>query len=448
MTSVIVVGASVAGLLAARALADHVDHVVVVERERLDDAAVPRGHVPQGRHLHLLLSAGLDLLVGWFPGIDDELESLGAVRVDGTRAWVHQSGGYRAQGDWGRPVLSLTRPLLEQVVRRRVAALGTVTLRDGVVVERVESGPGRVTGVVIDGEVHHADLVVDCSGRSSRIAHQLESSGVLAPPVSRVPIDCAYVSGFLPRSADDFEGSFLVCGTSPPESFRVGALLPVEGDRWMVTLAGVHGDVPGPTPTRCSRSPGACPRRPSASSSSGWGRCPRPPRTGSRPASAATTRGCPRCRPASSPSATRRAASTPIYGQGMSCAALQARALATAVADVGVRCDVLPARFHRSAAQIIDAPWAIAVGADFLHPRTVGPKPAATDLANRYTQRLVRATHRSVPLARTFNRVVNLVEPPTSLARPSVVARVGAASVTGRWGRAPVVHPRVGPPPT
>ena len=121
MTSVVVVGASVAGLLAARALADHVDDVVVLERERLDDAALPRGHVPQGRHLHLLLSAGLDLLVGWFPGIDDELESLGAVRVDGTRAWVHQSGGYRARGDWGRPVLSMTRPLLEQVVRRRVA---------------------------------------------------------------------------------------------------------------------------------------------------------------------------------------------------------------------------------------------------------------------------------------------------------------------------------------
>jgi 2-polyprenyl-6-methoxyphenol hydroxylase-like FAD-dependent oxidoreductase len=123
MTSVVVVGASVAGLLATRALTEHVDDVVVLERERLADAAQPRGHVPQGRHLHLLLSAGLDLLAGWFPGIDDELESLGAVRVDGTRAWVHQSGGYRAQGDWGRPVLSLTRPLLEQVVRRRVAAL-------------------------------------------------------------------------------------------------------------------------------------------------------------------------------------------------------------------------------------------------------------------------------------------------------------------------------------
>ncbi|HET7820345.1 MAG TPA: tryptophan 7-halogenase [Ornithinibacter sp.] len=448
MTSVVVVGASVAGLLAARALADHVDDVVVLERERLDDTALPRGHVPQGRHLHLLLSAGLDLLVGWFPGIDDELESLGAVRVDGTRAWVHQSGGYRARGDWGRPVLSLTRPLLEQVVRRRVAALAGVTLRDGVVVARVEAGAGRVTGVVADGDVLRADLVVDCSGRSSRIAHQLEAAGILAPPVSRVSIDCAYASGFLPRSADDFDGSFLVCGSSPPESFRVGALLPVEGDRWMVTLAGVHGDVPGTGPdevlsfARSLPTPalGEVIERLGPLSSTTSYRFPSSQRRHYEKVPAP---------PAGFVALGDAACSfNPIYGQGMSCAALQAQALAAAVADTGVRCDVLPARFNRSAARIIDAPWAIAVGADFLHPQTVGPKAPGTDLLNRYTQRLVRATHRSLPLARTFNRVVNLVEPPTALVRPSVVARVGAASVAGRRGSSRGVHPRVGSTPT
>ncbi|MFL6167104.1 MAG: FAD-dependent oxidoreductase [Ornithinibacter sp.] len=447
MTSVVVVGAGVAGLLAARALADHVDDVVVLERERLEDAARPRGHVPQGRHLHLLLSAGLDLLVGWFPGLDDELESLGAVWVDGTRGWVHQSGGYRARGDWGRPVLSLTRPLLEQVVRRRVAALPGVDLRDGVVVDRVEAAPGRVTGVVVHSEVLRPDLVVDCSGRSSRIAHQLEASGILAPPVSRVRIDCAYASGFLPRSADDFDGSFLVCGTSPPESFRSGALLPVEGERWMVTLAGVHGDVPGTAPDevlafarglattafaqlvdRLGPLSGVTPYRFPSSQRRHYEKVPAPP-------AGLVTLGDAAC------------SFNPVYGQGMACAALQARALAAALADTGVRCDVLPARFNRSAARIIDAPWTIAVGADFLHPRTTGPKAPGTDLANRYTQRVVKATHRSVPLARTFNRVVNLVEPPTALVRPSVVAKVGAASVTGRGGRAPVTHPRVGPHP-
>ena len=448
MTSVVVVGASVAGLLAARALADHVDGVVVLERERLEDAAVPRGHVPQGRHLHLLLSAGLDLLVNWFPGIDDELESLGAVRVDGTRAWVHQSGGYRARGDWGHPVLSLTRPLLEQVVRRRVAQLSGVTLRDGTVVDRVEAGRGRVTGVVVEGDVLRADLVVDCSGRSSRIAHQLESSGVLAPPVSRVRIDCAYASGYLPRSADDFDGSFLVCGSSPPESFRIGALLPVEDDRWMVTLAGVHGDVPGtdadellsfarslPTPAfaqlveRLGPLSSTASYRFPSSQRRHYERVPAPPAGFVALGDAACS-------------------FNPIYGQGMSCAALQAHALAAAVADTGVRCDVLPPRFNRAAARIIDAPWSIAVGADFLHPSTTGPKPPGTDLANRYTQRLVRATHHSLPLARTFTRVVNLVEPPTALVRPSVVARVGGASVARRRAGPPVTHPSVRPPPT
>jgi 2-polyprenyl-6-methoxyphenol hydroxylase-like FAD-dependent oxidoreductase len=434
-----------AGLLAARALSDHVDEVVVLERERLEDAAQPRGHVPQGRHLHLLASAGLDLLVDWFPGIDDELESLGAVRVDGTRGWVHQSGGYRARGHWGRPLLSMTRPLLEQVVRRRVADLPGVTLRDGVVVDRVEARPGRVTGVVVDGEVLRTDLVVDCSGRSSRIAHQLEAAGILAPPLSRVSIDCAYASGFLPRSADDFEGSFLLCGTSPPESFRVGALMPVEGERWMVTVGGVHGDVPGtaprevlafarslPTPAvaqlieRLGPLSGVTSYRFPSSQRRHYDKVPAPP-------AGLVTLGDAAC------------SFNPIYGQGMSCAALQARALADAVADTGVRCDVLPARFHRTAAHIIDAPWAIAVGADFLHPRTTGPKAPGTDLANRYTQRLVRATHRSVSLARTFNRVVNLVDPPTALVRPSVVAKVGATSVRTRGGQ-PVTHPRVGPP--
>lgn len=448
MTSVIVVGASVAGLLAARAVADHADDVVVIERERLEDTALPRGHVPQGRHLHLLLSSGLDLLAGWFPGIDDELESLGAVRVDGTRGWVHQSGGYRARGHWGRPVLSLTRPLLEQVVRRRVRTLRGVRVRDGVLVERVEARAGRVTGVVVDGDLLRADLVVDCSGRSSRIAHQLDETGVLAPPVSRVRIDCAYASGFLPRSADDFDGSFLVCGSSPPDSFRVGALLPVEGDRWMVTLAGVHGDVPGTGPddvlafARSLPTPALAQlvERLGPLSSTTSYRFPSSQRRHyervAAPPAGLVTLGDAAC------------SFNPIYGQGMSCAALQARALAAAVGDAGVRCDVLPARFNRTAARIIDAPWAIAVGADFLHPRTSGPKAPATDLVNRYTQRLVRATHSSLPLARTFNRVVNLVEPPTALVRPSVVARVGAASVTGRRGRAQVVHPSVGPPPT
>jgi 2-polyprenyl-6-methoxyphenol hydroxylase-like FAD-dependent oxidoreductase len=446
MTSAIVVGASVAGLLTARVLSEHVDEVVVMEREGLTDDASPRGHVPQGRHLHLLLTAGLDRLVAWFPGIDDELTAMGAVWVDGTRAWVYQAGGYRAQGDWGRPALSMTRPLLEQVVRRRIALLPNVNLEDGVVVDRVDVSEGQVSGVVVEGALRRADLVVDCSGRSSRIAHQLRSSAILAPPVTRVTIDCAYASGFLPRSADDFEGTFLVCGTSPPTSFRGGAVLPVEGSRWMVTLAGVHGDAPGTSPeevlafARGLLSPAVAQlvERAGPLSSDASYRFPFSQRRHyemvRRLLPGFVTLGDAAC------------SFNPIYGQGMACAALQAGALGETVRELGVSSAELPRRFHRRAAKIIDAPWAIAVGADFLHPQTVGPKARGTDQVNRYVLRLIKASHTSVELARSFNLVLNLVEPTRSLARPSVVARVLASSVPGRRRQARIGHPRVGPP--
>jgi 2-polyprenyl-6-methoxyphenol hydroxylase-like FAD-dependent oxidoreductase len=444
MTSTTVVGASVGGLLTARVLSDLVDEVVVMERERLTDAASPRGHVPQGKHLHLLLAAGLDLLVDWFPGIDDELEQRGAVWVDGTRAWVYQAGGYRAQGDWGRPVLSMTRPLLEQVVRRRIALLDNVRLEDRVVVERVEVSKDEVIGVVVDGVIRRSDLVVDCSGRSSRIAHQLELSGLLAPPVARVSIDCAYASGFLPRSADDFEGTLLVCGTSPPTSFRAAAMVPVEGSRWMVTLAGVHGDVPGTTEeevlafARSLLSPAVAQliEQVGPLTSVASYRYPSSQRRRYEKVR--------RLLPGFVTLGDAACSFNPIYGQGMSCAALQADALGDTVREVGVRSEDLPRRFHRRAARIIDAPWAIAVGADFLHPKTQGPKARGTDLINGYVLRVIKATHTSVPLARSFNQVLNLVKPTSSLVRPSVVARTLASSMPGRRRQTRVRHPRVG----
>jgi 2-polyprenyl-6-methoxyphenol hydroxylase-like FAD-dependent oxidoreductase len=434
-----------AGLLAARALAHQAASVVVLERERLTDVVAPRGHVPQGRHLHLLLAAGLDVLSDWYPGIEDELESDGAVRVDGYGAWVHQGGAYRARGDWGRPVLCMTRPLLEHVIRARVAALPGVVVEDDVLVERVVVTGRRVTGVVVDGIERPADLVVDCSGRNSRIAHDLAASGLLEPPVTRVGIDIGYASFLMRRSPGDFEGDFIAC-VDNPGSFRGGSVLPVEGDRWQVTLAGVHGDAP-PSDEEGVRTFMAS--LPSPAVGQLVARC-------ERLTEVATYR---------FPSSQRRhfekapqllqglvmlgdAASSfdPIYGQGMSSAALQAAALGDVARAVGVLSPDLPRRFHREAARVIEAPWRIAVGGDFGHPATVGDKPAGTAQLNGYIRHVVRAAHVSVSVARTFNRVLQLADPPTALLRPATVVRVLSASrrspaATG----AAIRHPRVGP---
>lgn len=393
--------------------------------------------------MHLLLTAGQDRLLGWFPGIDAELERRGAVPTDGTRAWVYQGGGYRAQGDWGRPLLSMTRPLLEDVVRRRVAALPNVRIEDRVRVKRVAVSAGRVTGVVVDGAERGTDLVVDCSGRSSRLAHQLETAGLLVPPTSTVSIDCAYTSGFLPRRPDDLDGSFVVTVTSPPEPWRGGAVVPVEGDRWMVTLSGIHGDVPGTSPEEVIAFAGRLPTPTVAQLLELAG-----------PLDSVATYRFPSSRrrhyervdrllPGFVTLGDAACSFNPVYGQGMACAALQAAALARTVDEVGAASFDLPRRFHRAAAKIIDAPWAIAVGGDFQYPQTVGPKPKGADKTNRYVLRVVRGAQSSLPLARSFNDVLNLEAPPISLVRPDVLARVVAATVRRR--PATVSPPRVGP---
>jgi 2-polyprenyl-6-methoxyphenol hydroxylase-like FAD-dependent oxidoreductase len=463
-SQVIVVGASMAGLLAARALAPHVESVVILEREQLPDDITPRSRVPQGRHLHVLLASGLDLLSEWFPGIEDELEAHGAVRVDGTGAWVFQGGGYRHRGDWGRPQLAQTRPLLEHVVRSRVAALPHVRMKPGVSVEEVLlSPPGargrhggqgpRVRGVLADGVERQADLVVDCSGRNSPIARQLAASGALDPPVTRVGIDIGYASFFLRRSPGDFEGQFAVCFDTPG-SYRLGAVMPVEGDRWMATVGGVHGDVP---PSDEAGVLAFAESLPSPLVSQFMARCERVSDIETYRFPSSQRRHFEKVdRPLPGLVTLGDAASSfdPIYGQGMTSAALQAVALDEVVGDLlrgaaapaaALHSPDLPRRFYRKAARIIDAPWRIAVGGDFAHPATVGARPLGTDLLNAYMERLVRATHTSLPVTLALNRVLQLTDPPTSLVAPPVLARVLRArgrspAETG----APIEHPRVG----
>lgn len=443
---VVVVDAGIAGMLAARAVAGHADSVEILERDTLPTDPVPRGRVPQGRHIHQLLTAGLELLEGWFPGIGAELRGRGAVPLDGHTGWVHHGGAYRARGRWGPVLLSQTRPLLEEVLRARVLALPTVTLTDGRPVREVLLEDGRVRGVVVADSLLPADLVVDASGRSSRIVAELARTGLLDPPVTRVGIDIGYSSLLMRRHDDDFAGGFALCQQAG--TMRGGAVVPVEpdhdGDRWQVTTMGVHGDVPPadregllafarslPSPTtaqlleRCEwLSPIETYRFPSSQ----WRHFEKadlPP--------GLVFLGDASC------------SFDPVYGQGMASAALQARALEQLAARGGVGAADLPKQFHRKAARVITTPWQIAVGGDFAHPQTVGARPPLATQVNAWTEQVIRAAHTSVPVARTFSGVLQLDSSPTALFSPQTVARTLVAArrspvVTGE----PVRHPRVG----
>ena len=177
----IVIGASMAGLCAARVLADHFDRVRVLDRDDLPAGPEPRGQVPQGRQPHLLLVSGARILEGWFPGLLAELYRAGAVELDlSADVWWHQDGGplRRPRSDLVGP--SMSRPLLEHTVRRRLMALPNVEVEGGtsVVGLRTDEDGRRVTGVELaDGEPLPCDLLVDASGRQARTVPWVEGLG-------------------------------------------------------------------------------------------------------------------------------------------------------------------------------------------------------------------------------------------------------------------------------
>src|SRR5215475_13158977 len=173
-SSAVVLGASMSGLLAARALSDRFEHVTVVERDVLPQGVELRKGVPQSAHAHGLLASGYRVIDEYFPGMMDELEALGASRGDvvGDFLWF-QYGRWKLRHDSGLRGITVSRPCLEAAIRRRVKALPNVTFLDGAdgLNPRLDVAAGRVTGFVVQRrgrsarEVLDADLVVDATGR-------------------------------------------------------------------------------------------------------------------------------------------------------------------------------------------------------------------------------------------------------------------------------------------
>ncbi|WP_293248703.1 MULTISPECIES: hypothetical protein [unclassified Microcoleus] len=77
----IIMGGSLAGMLAARVLAKHFDRVSIVERDFFPEKPAPRPGIPQSRHLHILLTRGKIILEQLFPGLENELIAQGCSEV-------------------------------------------------------------------------------------------------------------------------------------------------------------------------------------------------------------------------------------------------------------------------------------------------------------------------------------------------------------------------------
>jgi 2-polyprenyl-6-methoxyphenol hydroxylase-like FAD-dependent oxidoreductase len=431
----IIVGGSIAGLAAARVLSDHFERVTILERDELPADAGPRRGVPQGRHAHALLAGGARAIAEMFPGIMEELVGRGAAVIEFNQGRWYQAGGYRASCLIERKVVSASRPFIEQAVRERVEALPNVGFERGVAVERLLGYGGRVTGVqAFDGSVSSAidaDLVVDCTGRASRGTLWMEELGYAAPTVAEVECQMRYATVVLPRRSDDLDADFAVIIESPPSGKRAAFVMPIEGDRWIATIASGYGAEP-PTDETSFRAAAAALPAPGLDLVLRTMGDLGPVATHRLQSSKRRRYERLRDVPAGFLALGDAICSfNPIYGQGMSSAVLQAVELGACLASYGNGSELVKA-FYQRAAKVIATPWQIAVGADFAYPETMGPKPVGTDLVNRYLERVLTAAQVSPEVNTRMIMVQNLLASPSTLLRPSVVRSVRKANREAR----------------
>lgn len=423
----VVLGGSMAGLLAARALADFYERVIVVERDELPAGPAPRRGVPQGRHYHTVLTRGGQVLDSLFPGLVDEFVESGASTPNLLLNARFRLGGYQlATVDTESLAIQLTRPLLEGMVRARLAALTNVKIVDGCETVGLHFAGGRVAGARVvyrasgRPEVLEADLVVDATGRSGRAVTWLAEQGYPAPAEDRIKVGIAYVTLMLRLDPDIRPAEeMILIGPVPgrPNAFVFAAQ---EDDRWILTVVGMAGEHP-PTDeegllefVRRSAPPDVFEAIRAAESlaeprvhkfpASLWRRYER---LGRFPEGLLVV-GDAIC------------SFNPIYGQGMTVAALEAEALQKCLAagDHG-----LAQRFFRAAAKIVDPAWKFNARGDLALPEIEGTRPLRTRLTNRYVARLQRIAEHDPAVANAFIRVIGLLEPPSALTRPGILAR-------------------------
>jgi 2-polyprenyl-6-methoxyphenol hydroxylase-like FAD-dependent oxidoreductase len=425
----VVIGASMGGLLAARALADFYRQVTVLERDAFPVADIPRKGVPQGKHAHGLLARGRTVIEGFFPGWTDEVVRCGGVRGDiaGDVNWIGHGVTIKSEPSELVGLLA-ARPVLEGNVRRRLLALPNVRAIERCAVQGLVTDEARTAirgvRVKIDNgaeETILADLVVDASGRGSSSASWLESFGYARASEEKIEIGIGYTTRVYRRRPSDLGGKLgiVVAGSGP--NWRNGTILFQTADRWIVSIGGYFGDhapddgqmfaaYAGSLPTSdihdivahaepltdfvTYRYPANLRRR--------YERLTRFPTN-------YLVFGDAMC------------SFNPVYGQGMTVAAQEASLLQVCLRDGDAD---LARRFFKAAKAAIDTPWDIAVGNDLRHPQVQGPRPAKVRFINWYIGKLHMAARHDAVLANAFLKVANLVMLPAGLLHPLVIARV------------------------
>jgi 2-polyprenyl-6-methoxyphenol hydroxylase-like FAD-dependent oxidoreductase len=434
----VVVGAGMAGLAAAKAVAPHFEKVTVFDRDSLPDAPSPRSGTPQARHTHALLAGGHFALDRLFPGLEIDLMDAGAVRIRLRRDMRLELPGFDPfpQRDLGYDQFALSRPALERVCRHRVEQEPNIEIRPRArVVELIASSDNRSVAGVRFEDVRGtagtltADLVVDASGRISLTQGFLEAIGWQKPSTIEIGMDQAYSTLVFEKPEDaPTDWRVVIHASAPPQSSRHGVLFPMEGGRWSVSLAENHGKAPPGdiggfmefvasfrTPTILNAIRGA-------------------KRIGDiarfrMPCSVRCAYHQLDCFPRGLiPLGDSACRFPPIFGQGMSVAAQECCVLAGLIESRRWRTDPLDGlaeAFLTEIQPILETPWSHAMS-DLAYPETRGERPPDLEQKLKYGRALLQLSAEDPEVDRTLSEVRALLKPFSALREPRLARRVEA----------------------
>lgn len=428
----VVIGASIAGLLTAAALGRAGYAVSVLERDRLPRAAAHRRGVPQDFQAHILLRRGLTVIEELLPGFRAELVARGAVASDaGQMPWMTEHGWLEVRPN-GIEILSATRPLIEAVVRDLTVRIAGVEVRSERPVTELRHGADGWTVRTPLGDVA-ASVVVDAAGRSSRLSGWLPGLGT--PPQDQVDARVGYATRlFAENEPVPLRTGVMII--SAPAVGTAGLALPVERGGWLVTAAG-FGDRRPPREVPGYRRFLAGLRDPAvddlATLLEPAGDVHVHRQTSNLRRRWEQVRDWP---PGLLVVGDALCAFDPVYGQGITVAALQARALASAMA----RRQPVTRRLQRALSAETEVPWAIATAADLRSPSCEGEPTMAQRASIAWTNRLTvlaAAGNRRVTAALTA--VNHLVVPPSALLHPALLLAAAGPLPTARLPRPAVL---------
>ena len=410
----VIVGAGIAGLAAAAALASFFETVDVFDRDELPDTPRPRKAVPQDLQVHILLKGGEQALESLLPGTRAALLAAGATEVRQSEdVSIWERDAWQATRDLGYSQLMMSRPALEHALRQQVLKLGNVVIRDRTPVEALPSG---------------ADLTMIATGRGDRLLAGVEV------PETALGIEVSYSSARFAKPARfRGEGRFIACIPQPPDD-RYGLVCPIENDEWLITLCSrfdhrVPDDLDGfrayaealPVPDIADRLHDAAPLTPVRGyriAEARWRHFERslglPPRV--------------------LPIGDCISSFNPTFGQGMSVAAGHALALRDVLASWQGSLDGVGGAYLPRAAEVSRQAWSLAAMVDLEYPRTEGERPARFDRIVHGTEALRRAAalHPAVQLLRF--EIGNLLKPDSAV-RSGPAARLVAREMARAGGR-------------